>query len=102
LYEQLLQRTFPGQLPAVRRDIHNAIIPIDFASLADVSSIFDTILSLINRGIPLRWGLVPQTLTSGALEQAKVVYYLEDMYGLPAVTAYLQAVSILYLSQASD
>lgn len=68
---------------------------MDFASLTEVSSIFDTIISLINRGIPLRWGLVPQTLTPAAVEQAKVVYYLQDTYGLSGVTAYLQAVSLL-------
>ena len=54
----------------------------------------ETILSLIRRGIPLRWGIVPQTATSGALEQAKVVYYLHDAYGLPAVIEYLQVVSV--------
>jgi len=89
---QLLQRTFPGQLPSVRRDIHNAIVPVDFSSANDVSSVVDTILSLVHRGIPLRWGLVPQTLTNGASEQAKVVYYLQQTYGLSTVIEYLQAV----------
>ncbi|KAH3953623.1 hypothetical protein HBH98_179880 [Parastagonospora nodorum] len=86
----LLQRTFPGQLPSVRRDIHNAIVPIDFTSIDDVTTIVDTILSLVQRGIPLRWGLVPQILTDGALEQAKVIYYLQDAYGVAGVTSYLQ------------
>jgi UDP-glucose:glycoprotein glucosyltransferase len=77
----------------VRRDIHNAIVPVDFASSDEVSSVVDTIMSLVNRGIPLRWGLVPQTLTTGASAQAKVVYYLHDTYGLSAVIDYLRAVS---------
>ncbi|KAI8939197.1 hypothetical protein NX059_005027 [Plenodomus lindquistii] len=85
----LLQRTYPGQLPAVRRDIHNAIVPVDLTSAGEVSIILDTILSLIKRGIPLRWGFVPQTMTPGALDQAKVVYYLKDSYGLSAVINYL-------------
>jgi UDP-glucose:glycoprotein glucosyltransferase len=76
----------------VRRDIHNAIVPVDFTSAPDVSAVVDTILSLVERGIPLRWGLVPQTLTPGALEQAKVIYYLQDAYGLSGVIKYLQAV----------
>lgn len=83
---------YPGQLPSIRRDIHNAIVPIDFTHAPDVSSVIDTIMSLVKRGIPLRWGLVPQTLTEGALEQAKVVYYLKDAYGLSAVINYLRAV----------
>ena len=61
----------------------------------DVTSVVETIMSLVKRGIPLRWGLVPQTLTEGAVQQAKVVYYLQDAYGLSAVINYLQAVSIM-------
>lgn len=49
-------------------------------------------MSLVKRGIPLRWGLVPQTLTPAAAEQAKIVYYLKDSYGLSAMTKYLEAV----------
>lgn len=78
----------------MRRDIHNTIVPVDFTSAEDVSSVLDTILTLIKRGIPVRWGIVPQTATPGALEQAKIVYYLKDSYGLSAVVRYLQAVSI--------
>lgn len=61
----------------------------------DVTSVVETIMSLVKRGIPLRWGLVPQTLTEGAVQQAKVVYYLQDAYGLSAVINYLQAVSVM-------
>ncbi|KAL5118425.1 killer toxin resistant protein [Pleosporales sp. CAS-2024a] len=86
----LLQRTYPGQLPSVRRDIHNAIVPVDFTSTEDVTTLVETILSLIERGIPLRWGLVPQTLSQGATDQAKVVYYLQDAYGLSSMLKYIQ------------
>jgi len=87
---------YPGQLPPVRRDIHNVIIPVDFTSSEHVSNILDTILNLIQRGIPLRWGIVPQTPTTGALDQAKVIYHLKDSYGLPAVIKYLSTVSQFY------
>ncbi|KAF2244725.1 glycosyltransferase family 24 protein [Trematosphaeria pertusa] len=87
----LLQRTFPGQLPAVRRDIHNAILAIDFTSKEDVFSVIETVLSLVKRGIPIRWGLVPNTKTPGAAEQAKVVYHLLDTYGLSTMIKYLDA-----------
>lgn len=80
-------------MPSVRRDIHNAVVPVDFTSPEDVSTILETILSLVKRGIPLRWGLVPQTFTEAALEQAKVVYHLQETYGLSAAIKYLQAVS---------
>ena len=85
----LLQRTYPGQLPNVRRDIHNAILPIDFTDPDHVSNVIETVVGLVRRGIPVRWGLVPQTPTQSAVEQAKVVYYLQHTYGLSAVTKYL-------------
>ncbi|KAF2134396.1 glycosyltransferase family 24 protein [Dothidotthia symphoricarpi CBS 119687] len=87
----LLQRTYPGQLPQVRRDIHNAILSVDFTSADDVSTIINTVLGLIKRHISIRWGFVPQTLTAGAVEQAKVIYHLQSTYGLSTVIAYLDA-----------
>lgn len=89
-----MQRTFPGQLPSCRRDIHNAIVSIDLTSTEQVTTLLDTILTLIRRGIPLRWGIVPQTSTPGALEQAKVAYHLQETYGITALEVYLQAVSV--------
>ncbi|KAF1930256.1 glycosyltransferase family 24 protein [Didymella exigua CBS 183.55] len=85
----LLQRTYPGQLPNVRRDIHNAILPVDFTDPEHVSNVIETVIGLVRRGIPLRWGLVPQSQTPNAVDQAKVVYYLQHTYGLSAVTKYL-------------
>ncbi|KAJ8108408.1 hypothetical protein OPT61_g8197 [Boeremia exigua] len=85
----LLQRTYPGQLPNVRRDIHNAILPIDFTDPDHVSNVVETVIGLVRRGIPVRWGLVPQTPSASAEEQAKVVYYLQHTYGLSSVTKYL-------------
>jgi UDP-glucose:glycoprotein glucosyltransferase len=92
---QLLQRTYPGQLPSVRRDIHNAIVPVDFTSKEGVFAVVETILGLIQRGIPIRWGLVPNTNAPGAADQAKVVYHLLDTYGFSTLIKYLDTVSIL-------
>ncbi|KAF2272120.1 UDP-glucose:glyco protein glucosyltransferase precursor [Westerdykella ornata] len=87
----LLQRTFPGQLPSVRRDVHNVIIPVDFSSKEDVISITQTLQTMVKRRVPIRWGLVPKTTSTGAAEQAKVVYHLLETYGLSAVMRYLEA-----------
>ncbi|KAF2876682.1 UDP-glucose:glyco protein glucosyltransferas-like protein [Massariosphaeria phaeospora] len=87
----LLQRTYPGQLPPVRKDIHNTILPVDFTSTNDIFSIMETVVGLIKRGIPVRWGLVPKTTTTGAENQAKIVYHLLDTYGLSTLLKYLDA-----------
>ncbi|KAF2478130.1 UDP-glucose:glyco protein glucosyltransferas-like protein [Lindgomyces ingoldianus] len=87
----LLQRTYPGQLPSVRRDIHNAILPVDFTSNDEVFTVVETIQGMVKRGIPIRWGLVPKAKTAASEEQAKIVYHLLDTYGLSAVMNYLAA-----------
>lgn len=43
--------------------------------------------------VPVRFGLVPAGKKRSAIEQATVVYYLQDAYGLAAVMEYLELVS---------
>ncbi|KAJ9665182.1 killer toxin resistant protein [Coniosporium apollinis] len=86
----LLQRTYPGQLPPVRRDIHNAIVPVDFSNPKDVSTVVETLQNIVRRNIPIRWGLVPYTGSTAAAQQARVAYHLLDAYGLSALMTYLE------------
>ncbi|KAM0714359.1 hypothetical protein Q7P37_010146 [Cladosporium fusiforme] len=85
-----LQRTYPGQLPNVRRDLHNLIIPIDFSNHADVRLVTEGLQSYVKRLIPIRFGLVPIGTSEAAKSQARVVYHLLDTYGLGAVLSYLE------------
>ncbi|ORY11797.1 UDP-glucose:glyco protein glucosyltransferas-like protein [Clohesyomyces aquaticus] len=87
----LLQRLYPGQLPQVRRDIHNVILPVDLSSREDVFAITETIQGMVKRGIAVRWGLVPRTLNKGGEAHAKIVYHLLKTYGLSTVMKYLSA-----------
>ncbi|KAI9707078.1 MAG: hypothetical protein M1836_000038 [Candelina mexicana] len=89
--QALLQRTYPGQLPTVRRDIHNLIIPVDFTKAEDVGLVVDEIQGFVKRGIAIRFGLIPVTGTSHAERQAMVIYHLHETYGLAAVLTYLEA-----------
>ena len=89
---QLLQRTYPGQLPTVRRDIHNVIIPLDLTDLKDIELLVESLQTFVKRKVPIRWGIVPQVTSASGVDQAKVVYHLLDAYGLSGVLAYLEAV----------
>ena len=86
----LLNPTMPGQLPQVRRDIFNLIVPVDFSKLSDLQLIVDQLLGFVKRLVPIRFGLVPLTPTGQATEQAKIIYHLLENYGLTAVATYLQ------------
>ena len=91
---QLLQRTYPGQLPTVKRDIHNLIIPLDLTDTKDLDLLVDSLQSFVLRKVPIRFGMVPSVNTPQAIEIAKVVYHLQDTYGLSAVLQYLEKVCL--------
>jgi UDP-glucose:glycoprotein glucosyltransferase len=92
---QLLQRTYPGQLPSVAKDIHNVIVPVDFTEAKDVLPVVETLQGFVKRGVPIRFGFVPLLSSPAAISQARVVYYLLDTFGLGAMMDYLQGVSLI-------
>ena len=91
---QLLQRTYPGQLPTVRRDIHNIILPLDLREPKDTELLVENLQNFVKRKVPIRFGVVPIAKTTGAVKQVKVVYYLVETYGLKTAIEYLQSVSL--------
>jgi len=62
--------------------------------MEDVQLIVESIQSFVKRKVPIRFGLVPLTKTTAALEQAKVIYHLLDAYGLPTAITYLESVRL--------
>jgi UDP-glucose:glycoprotein glucosyltransferase len=86
----LLQRTFPGQLPTVRRDIHNLIIPVDLASLKELEIITETLQNFIKRTVPVRIGLVPIVQTPESAQQAGIAYHILNTYGLGTLFSYFE------------
>ncbi|TVY85525.1 UDP-glucose:glycoprotein glucosyltransferase [Lachnellula suecica] len=88
--QALLQRTYPGQLPSVRRDCFYAVLPVDFANPQDVLMIAETLQSFVKRKLTIRVGLVPITSTIHSLEQARVIYYLLDTFGISTALSYLE------------
>ena len=88
----LLQRTFPGQLPQVRRDIHNVVIPLELTDPKDIELLVESISIFVKRGVPIRFGIVPTVSSQVAKDQAAVIYHLLDTYGLSAVLSYLSKV----------
>ncbi|MCJ1420450.1 hypothetical protein MMC32_006807 [Xylographa parallela] len=87
----LLQRTFPGQLPSIRRDVHNMVMPLDFTDLQDMELLVETLQNFVKRTVPVRFGIVPLLSSPSAIKQAQAVYYLLDTYGLGAVIDYISA-----------
>lgn len=86
----LLQRAFPGQLPSVKKDIHNLVVPVDFAEYNDVYLVVEQLRSFVQRKVPIRFGLAPWVRSEASGEQAAIVIYLTENYGLGAALSYLE------------
>lgn len=86
----LLQRAYPGTIPPVGLNIFHAVTTVDFDDEED-NAMVTQLLTLVNRGITVRFGLVP-LLSSPRLEStAKLMYYVMDTYGLPGLATFLEA-----------
>lgn len=89
---QYLMGAYPGQLPPVRRELHNIVMPVDLSSPKDMNMVSTTLFTFVKRMIPVRFGFVPTTSSPEAIAQAKVVHYLQETYGLAALIEYLEEV----------
>jgi UDP-glucose:glycoprotein glucosyltransferase len=79
----------------VRKEIHNLVLPVDFANYKDVEIVVETLQSFVKRKVPIRFGLIPKTSSTASDEQAKAVYHLLDTYGLGVALEYLQKVVLV-------
>ncbi|KAK9368766.1 UDP-glucose:glycoprotein glucosyltransferase-domain-containing protein [Lipomyces kononenkoae] len=86
----ILEPHYPGQFHQIRKNIHSIVIPVDLNSLGDLLLISKQIRPLIQRGITIRFGLVPLVETDKQKRQATIFYYLYVNYGLQAAMAYLE------------
>ena len=81
----LFQRTYPGQLPQVARDIHNVIVPINVGHPKDIEIVATALQSLVKRLVPIRIALIPTGTGETAKTYSKLSYHILDTYGLTAL-----------------
>ncbi|PLB40912.1 putative UDP-glucose:glycoprotein glucosyltransferase [Aspergillus candidus] len=85
-----LQRSYPGQLPAVRRNANNIVIPVDLSSMEGVQVVINNIKIFVQNNIPVRFGLVPVASSPGSSAQLKVAHYLQETFGLASLMQFLE------------
>lgn len=56
---QLLRPLYPGQFHSIRRNIFNTVLLLDLSQPASLAWITGPVFNLIQRGYPLRFGIVP-------------------------------------------
>ena len=100
-FEQLLRGAYPGQMPPIRQNIFHLVVPADLSNADDLAFV-SQIVSILSRGIPIRFGLVPLTSTTASIAQAKILYYLTENHGAEALTAYVQGLSEQSQTEADE
>lgn len=59
----MLRPTYPGQLYAIKRNMYNLVLTLDLSQRSSLFWITGSIGGLLQRGYPIRIGLVPMTET---------------------------------------
>jgi UDP-glucose:glycoprotein glucosyltransferase len=72
-------------------------VPLDFTKKDDIQ-IFFQLNMFVTRGLTLRFGFVPLTPNVASTQQARVVFYLLENYGVRALAVYLNG----YISGSGD
>lgn len=83
---EMLQPTYPGQMNLVARNVHNVVLVLDLSRLDSLRLVSDNIREYITRGIPIRFGIVPQVGKDGEISTmvAQTLWYLTDKVGRSA------------------
>jgi UDP-glucose:glycoprotein glucosyltransferase len=84
----LFQRTYPGQLPSVAKDIHNIIVPFHVDDIKELELVVTALQSLVKRKVPVRIGIVPIGSTKPAETYSKLSYHLLETYGLTTLLSF--------------
>ncbi|GAA6009058.1 hypothetical protein JCM11491_005730 [Sporobolomyces phaffii] len=80
----LLRPTYPGSMNLVARNLNNVVFVLDLSRPSSLVLVAQNIKQFINRGIPVRFGLVPlvgEDDESIETEMAQVVWYLIEAAG---------------------
>ena len=96
---QMLRPVYPGQMNLIRRNLNSVIFVLDFSQPTALALLAENVRNFVSRGIPLRFGVVPQVTATQAEDDvsakvAQVLWYTIDKLGrAPAMTMLLGDVS---------
>lgn len=94
-----MRQTYPGQMPAARLNLFNVVLVLDFSQPGSLYYIANTISNIIQRGNPIRFGVVPMVGHGERREEgermARLIWYLVDRYGRAKTMGFLKSVSFI-------
>ncbi|KAF8954770.1 hypothetical protein BDZ97DRAFT_1908037 [Flammula alnicola] len=87
----LLRPMFPGAMPSIKANLFNVVLILDLSQMSSLNLIAGPMTNIINRDIPLRFGLVPVAETEDGKKMAKLLYHLIKNYGRRKTLGFLAA-----------
>lgn len=88
----MLRPVYPGQMNLIRRNLNSVIFVLDFSQPSALMLLSENIRQFVSRGIPLRFGAVPQVDSVSfeidvSAKVAQVLWYVVDAVGrVPGMT----------------
>ncbi len=75
IIRQYLRPIYPGQFHTIRRNTWNVVLVLDLALAPSLESIADAVSTMIQRGVPIKFGVVPMW-TAGEDDMCRYPDYL--------------------------
>jgi UDP-glucose:glycoprotein glucosyltransferase len=83
----------PREFHSIKRNMFNIITVVDLTNTNVLGFVAGSVMNLINRGYPFRFGLVPIVETEDSLKMARLLYWVNDYYGTQTTMTFLRRVS---------
>lgn len=82
----------PREFHSIKKNLFNIITVLDLTNTGTLGFVSASIMNLVNRGYPFRFGFVPIIETEGSLKMARLLYWLNDAYGTQKTMMFLRSV----------
>lgn len=86
---------YPGQFPRVRQNLWNIVLAVDLSKASSLQFLTQSVVNIIQRNFPFRWGVVPLVDSDDAAKAARLFYYLVDNFGRANTTTFMTSVCTL-------
>ncbi|PPQ88795.1 hypothetical protein CVT25_010481 [Psilocybe cyanescens] len=93
----LLRPMYPGSLPSIKANLFNIVLVLDLSQTTSLNFLAGGVTNIINRDIPLRFGLVPIVETEDGKKMARLFYHLVKNYGRKKTLQFINSISQIRL-----